>query len=65
LPKEFGLVFKLGTGVNVMIPIFVDVHQYSANKIGKNGFFLKANAMTNFFQKLSVFFIKYFGENIF
>jgi hypothetical protein len=33
--QEFGLVFKLGTGVNVMIPIFGDVHQYLANKIGK------------------------------
>jgi hypothetical protein len=57
------------SGVDVMITIFGDFSQFSAEKIA---FFLNTNVMINFFQYLALFWVKNnnflsktFGENIF
>jgi superfamily I DNA and RNA helicase len=56
------------SGVDVMITIFCDFHQFSAKKMA---FFSKTNVMINFFQNLALFcdkianfFAEFFGKNI-
>jgi hypothetical protein len=55
-------------GIDVMITIFCDFWQFSAEK---TAFFSKTNVMINFFQNLALFCVKnanffanFFGENI-
>jgi hypothetical protein len=68
LCEEFSGKNVTKSGVDVMIAIFCDFHQFSAKKWR---FFSKTNVMINFFSKFGFvlrqkrhFFAEFFGENI-